>query len=383
MPAPHSTPVCPGRARGARRLNRPPLEASASAATSSRDAQAVARSSGCRPLTGAAVGGASGRQLHRRHRRADARRPRRRRRGRARRPRARRSSPIARPARALLAGSPPDPRRAERRMQSMTTVSPGGPAAEAAAAPPRSRRARARRLEEHHAACGCSGRDLGPPRQPADRAELLRAFSKSGSYIAEPSTATDSSASAWLPRRARPAARCTATSPASCRRSPAAPSATRMKLHQRAWALARGIPVIEWTFDPLVARNAYFNIEKLAAMPVEYLTNFYGIMGDGINGEDETDRLLIQLAAARRRGRCSRRLGRARRSTRMLAGASASRWPCPPTSRRCGETTPPRRASGALRVRDELGARPGRRRPASSGFDRPRATSCCHGGEHA
>ncbi len=58
-----------------------------------------------------------------------------------------------------------------------------------------------------------------------------------------------------------------------------------MKLHQRAWAIARGIPVIEWTFDPLVARNAYFNIRKLGAMPVEYLPNFYGIMGDGINGE--------------------------------------------------------------------------------------------------
>ena len=29
-----------------------------------------------------------------------------------------------------------------------------------------------------------------------------------------------------------------------------------LKLHQRAWALARAVPVIVWTFDPLVARNA-------------------------------------------------------------------------------------------------------------------------------
>lgn len=67
-----------------------------------------------------------------------------------------------------------------------------------------------------------------------------------------------------------------------------------MKMHQRAWALARGITVIEWTFDPLVARNAYFNIVKLGAMPVEYLVNFYGVMLDVVNGDDETDRLLVR-----------------------------------------------------------------------------------------
>lgn len=66
-----------------------------------------------------------------------------------------------------------------------------------------------------------------------------------------------------------------------------------LKQHQRAWALARGIDVIEWTFDPLVARNAHFNITKLGARPVEYLANFYGAIADGVNGDDETDRLLI------------------------------------------------------------------------------------------
>ena len=66
-----------------------------------------------------------------------------------------------------------------------------------------------------------------------------------------------------------------------------------LKLHQRAWALRRDVPVIEWTFDPLVARNAYFNIVKLAGRPFEYLPNFYGGMHDGINGDDDTDRLLL------------------------------------------------------------------------------------------
>ncbi|ONI77664.1 GNAT family N-acetyltransferase [Kribbella sp. ALI-6-A] len=67
-----------------------------------------------------------------------------------------------------------------------------------------------------------------------------------------------------------------------------------LKLHQRAWALRRGITAISWTFDPLVRRNAYFNLCKLAAEPAEYLTNFYGDMHDGINNGDDTDRLLVR-----------------------------------------------------------------------------------------
>ncbi|ALG09228.1 GNAT family N-acetyltransferase [Kibdelosporangium phytohabitans] len=65
-----------------------------------------------------------------------------------------------------------------------------------------------------------------------------------------------------------------------------------LKLHQRSWALRRGLTEIHWTFDPLVSRNAYFNIAKLGAAPAQYLPNFYGGMRDGINGDDESDRLL-------------------------------------------------------------------------------------------
>lgn len=66
-----------------------------------------------------------------------------------------------------------------------------------------------------------------------------------------------------------------------------------LKLHQRQWALERGVTTIEWTYDPLVSRNAYFNLAKLGAVPVEYLPNFYGAMNDGINTGDDTDRLLV------------------------------------------------------------------------------------------
>jgi predicted GNAT superfamily acetyltransferase len=66
-----------------------------------------------------------------------------------------------------------------------------------------------------------------------------------------------------------------------------------LKTHQRAWALRRGLTTITWTFDPLVARNAYFNLAKLGALPVQYLDDFYGRMGDEINADDESDRLLV------------------------------------------------------------------------------------------
>jgi predicted GNAT superfamily acetyltransferase len=67
-----------------------------------------------------------------------------------------------------------------------------------------------------------------------------------------------------------------------------------LKQHQRSWALARGVSEVAWTFDPLVARNAYFNLVKLGARPAEYLPNFYGPMIDAINGDQDSDRLLVR-----------------------------------------------------------------------------------------
>jgi predicted GNAT superfamily acetyltransferase len=66
-----------------------------------------------------------------------------------------------------------------------------------------------------------------------------------------------------------------------------------LKQHQRTWCLERGVKTMEWTFDPLVRRNAYFNLNKLGAEAREYLVNFYGEMTDGINAGEESDRILI------------------------------------------------------------------------------------------
>ncbi|WP_104089724.1 MULTISPECIES: chorismate synthase [unclassified Cryobacterium] len=65
-----------------------------------------------------------------------------------------------------------------------------------------------------------------------------------------------------------------------------------LKQHQRAWALTRGLTTMTWTFDPLVSRNARFNLTKLGAHASEYVENFYGEMDDEINAHDESDRLV-------------------------------------------------------------------------------------------
>ncbi|KAA2261450.1 GNAT family N-acetyltransferase [Solihabitans fulvus] len=66
-----------------------------------------------------------------------------------------------------------------------------------------------------------------------------------------------------------------------------------LKLHQRGWALLQDVSLITWTFDPLVRRNAHFNLSKLGTHPLRYLPDFYGPMVDDINGSGDTDRLLV------------------------------------------------------------------------------------------
>ena len=50
----------------------------------------------------------------------------------------------------------------------------------------------------------------------------------------------------------------------------------KLKWEQRKRALAEGVKYIKWTFEPVKARNAYFNLEKLGAIVCEYQENFYG-----------------------------------------------------------------------------------------------------------
>lgn len=63
-----------------------------------------------------------------------------------------------------------------------------------------------------------------------------------------------------------------------------------LKLKQREDALARGIGLIEWTFDPLEIKNAYFNIERLGAIVRRYVLNQYGFTSSYLHAGLPTDR---------------------------------------------------------------------------------------------
>ena len=67
-----------------------------------------------------------------------------------------------------------------------------------------------------------------------------------------------------------------------------------MKLEQRRDALARGIRAVEWTFDPLELKNAFFNIERLGAIMRRFNPNQYGTTSSHLHGGLPTDRLVAE-----------------------------------------------------------------------------------------
>ncbi len=67
-----------------------------------------------------------------------------------------------------------------------------------------------------------------------------------------------------------------------------------LKLAQREDALSRGIGLIEWTFDPLELKNAFFNIERLGAVVRRYVLNQYGITASPLHAGLPTDRCVAE-----------------------------------------------------------------------------------------
>jgi predicted GNAT superfamily acetyltransferase len=67
-----------------------------------------------------------------------------------------------------------------------------------------------------------------------------------------------------------------------------------LKLTQRDDALSRGIDLIEWTFDPLEIKNAFFNMERLGAIVRRYVPNQYGTTSSPLHGGLPTDRCIAE-----------------------------------------------------------------------------------------
>ncbi|MGI8508408.1 MAG: hypothetical protein ACR2MQ_03695 [Gemmatimonadaceae bacterium] len=79
-----------------------------------------------------------------------------------------------------------------------------------------------------------------------------------------------------------------------------------LKLYQRELLLPLGIRTMFWTYDPLVAKNAYLNIVKLGARPVEYVVDMYGAnTQSALHGSLGTDRFVVawELASGAGAGR--------------------------------------------------------------------------------
>ena len=68
----------------------------------------------------------------------------------------------------------------------------------------------------------------------------------------------------------------------------------RLKLAQRERAIAQGIDLVEWTFDPLQAGNAHFNFSKLGVVAAEYLRDVYGQSDSPLHKGTPTDRLVAE-----------------------------------------------------------------------------------------
>jgi len=67
-----------------------------------------------------------------------------------------------------------------------------------------------------------------------------------------------------------------------------------MKLFQSDLVLGEGFNLIEWTFDPLEIKNAYFNLERLGAIARHYVVNQYGITSSPLQGGLPSDRLVAE-----------------------------------------------------------------------------------------
>ena len=77
----------------------------------------------------------------------------------------------------------------------------------------------------------------------------------------------------------------------------------RLKAHQRSEMLARGVRRSYWSFDPLQAKNAYFNFAKLGVLVREYVPEMYGDTGSPLHRGLGTDRFIAEWNLASRRVR--------------------------------------------------------------------------------
>lgn len=68
----------------------------------------------------------------------------------------------------------------------------------------------------------------------------------------------------------------------------------KLKLYQRELLLENGVGTACWTFDPLVAKNAHINLNRLGAVVVEHVENMYGDSNSMLHAGLGTDRFVVE-----------------------------------------------------------------------------------------
>ncbi len=123
-----------------------------------------------------------------------------------------------------------------------------------------------------------------------------------------------------------------------------------LKLAQRRAALREGIEWIEWTFDPLQAKNAFFNFERLGALARRYEADYYGPIGSRLQQGRPTDRLICEWWLK------SRRVKRAIRGLPVHAQAwrTAAEVAIPGNFLPFAETNRRKALAAQMRVRREI-----------------------------
>jgi len=111
----------------------------------------------------------------------------------------------------------------------------------------------------------------------------------------------------------------------------------KLKLFQRKDAMRRGYDLIEWTFDPLEIKNAYFNIERLGAIARRYIVDQYGASSSPLQGGLPTDRLIAEWWLASDRAKRRVRGGAEKRTVtkKILVPAEIYRWKASPDNHKC------------------------------------------------
>jgi predicted GNAT superfamily acetyltransferase len=112
--------------------------------------------------------------------------------------------------------------------------------------------------------------------------------------------------------------------------------------------MARGIDLIEWTFDPLQLKNAHFNLAKLGAIVRRYLPNVYGRTSSPLHAGLPTDRLVAEwwLKSAHVEGVLS--------GERRTPGSSSAHISIPSTIRQICAEEPARAETIQTQVRERF-----------------------------